>query len=229
MSKFISTLKEYSALLEKCSIWENSKDIIAPIFNADNNSSATDCYIYEFYCYIRIIVDLKHNYTIKFKEGTGKTQFKFPQAAANKKGKPLFLAYDSNGEVAFQICAGTKIACTVDSEENHPDISFQLPSASEDPTHEDLIMIMDAKFKENDEDPLPKTEVYKFGVIVDLFDLRGILKENIIFHELKGFDTNCLITNGTSYSSSTDIRLLQKYVIKEVENFHPNKRFKVIG
>lgn len=229
MSNFISTLKEYSSLLQTCSVWENSKDILAPIVTDEDTSISTDCYIYEFYCYIRIIVDLKNNYIIKFKEGKGKTKYKFPQAAANKDGKPLFLAYNDKNEIEFQVCAGTKIDALFDSEENHPDISFQLPTASENPTHEDLILIMDAKFKENDKEPIPKTEVYKFGVIVDLFNLRGKLKKSIIFHELKGLESNCLITNGLSYSNALDTRLLKKYSIKEVEEFHPNKAFNIVG
>jgi len=229
MSNFISMLKEYSSLLKVCSVWENSKDILAPIVTDEDTSVATGCYIYEFYCYIRIIVDLRNSYRIIFKEGKGKTKYKFPQAAAHKDGKPLFLAYNDNNELEFQVCAGTKIDGLFDSEENHPDISFQLPTASENPNHADLILIMDAKFREDERESIPKAEVYKFGVIVDLFDLRGALKKNIIFDELKGLESNCLITNGSSYSNAHDTRLLKKYSIKEVEGFHPGKSFNIVG
>lgn len=227
MKEFIKNIKEYSSLLNKCAVWQNSKDILAPIFTDTNTEKATDCYIYEFYCYISIVIDLKDNYEICFKEGKGRTKYLFPQAAANKAGKPLFYAR-KNGVDEFQICAGTKIDCTIDSEENHPDISFQLPDASDAPTHEDLIIILDAKFKEN-EGPLPKTEVYKFFPIVDLFDLRGPLKKEIVFSKYKGFDANCLITNGKSYSDPSNVKLLQKYSIKEVEKFLPGKTFNILG
>lgn len=228
MNNFISTLKEYSSLLELCSVWQDSKDILAPVFTDAGDPLTADCYIYEFYCYISIIVDLKNNYEIKFMEGKGKTKHKFPQAAANKKDKPKFLAY-KNEVLEFQICAGTKIDGMLESEENHPDISFQMPNSSDHPTHEDLIMIMDAKFKENIEESLPKAEVYKFGVIVDLFELRGSLKKSILFSKLKELEANCLITNGKSYSNHSDVKLLKKYSIKEVEKYYPNQNFNVIG
>lgn len=227
MNDFIKVIKEYSNLLSKCSIWHNSKDILAPVFNDANSESATDCYIYEFYCYISIIVDLMNNYEIKFKEGKGKNKYKFPQAAANKAGKPLFYACN-NGKTQFQICAGTKIDGIIDSEENHPDISFQLPTSSDNPTHEDLICVFDAKFKES-EDSLPKTEVYKFGMIVQLFELDNRLKKEILFKRYKGFESNCLITNGKSYTNLKNTKLLERFSIKEVESFFPGKPFTIVG
>lgn len=227
MKDFIQNIKEYASLLKECSVWHNSKDILAPIITETNSELASDCYIYEFYCYINIIVDLKENYRIVFKEGKGSNKYKFPQAAANKAGKPLFLAYIGD-ELKFQICAGTKIDGVIDSEQNHPDISFQLSTASDNPTQEDLIFIMDAKFKEQGES-LPKTEVYKFATIIDLFELRGIPKMEIFFSQYKGFATNCLITNGKAYSDSSNVKLLKKYSIKEVELFYPNKNYRIIG
>lgn len=225
--KFIETIKKYSSLLKECAIWHNSKDILAPIFTEKNLEVATSCYIYEFYCYISIVVDLKKHYEISFKPGKGKFKYKFPQAASNKEGKPLFFAH-KNGITEFQICAGTKIDGVIDTEENHPDISFQLPDASDKPTHKDLIIILDAKFNEREE-VLPKTEVYKFGMIVDLFELRGPLKKEIHFHNYKGLDSNCLITNGKSYSSKEAINLLKRYNLKEVSSFCPDKAFEIIG
>lgn len=227
MNEFIETIKEYSLLLSECSVWNNSKDILAPIFTNSNTESATDCYIYEFYCYISIIVDLKNNYEITFKEGIGANKYKFPQAAANKSGKPLFYA-SKDGKIEFQICAGTKIDSVINSEENHPDISFQLPNATDNPTHDDLIIIMDAKFKENG-DSLPKTEIYKFGMIIDLFELKGQPKKDIHFYNYKGFESNCLITNGKAYSDPSNTLFLEKYSIKEIECFFPGKLFKIVG
>ncbi len=228
MNDFISTLKEYSKMLQSCAVWQDSGDILAPVFSDKDNSVANDCYIYEFYCYVSIIVDLKNIYEIRFKEGKGKTKYKFPQAAANKAGKPHFLAFKNN-QLEFQICAGTRIDSVVESEDNHPDISFQAPDASDNPTHEDLIAIMDAKFKENENETLPKAEVYKFATIIDLFELRGGLKKEIEFYRFKGLEGNCLITNGKSYSNPSDVKLLNKYSMKEVENFSPGKKFNIIG
>lgn len=226
MSDFISYIKEYADLLSKCSVWHNTKEILAPVVGIDDKAS--DNYIYEFYCYIRIVEDLRINYRIEFVPGEGKFEYKFPQAAAVKKGKPRFHAF-KNGNLQFQICAGTKISCEIDSEENHPDISFQIATASEEPTQEDLILIMDAKYKEDNNSRLPKDEVYKFGQIVDLFDLRKVSSMIIEFSMYKEFNKNCLITNGKSYSNASDSRLLSRLHIKEIERFFPRSIFNVIG
>lgn len=227
MKEFIKNIKDYASILCECSIWHNSKDIIAPIVTESNLELATDCYIYEFYCYISIIVDLKNNYEIRFKAGSGPNKYKFPQAAANKVGKPMFLACKNN-KIEFQICAGTKIDGIIDSEANHPDISFQLPTASDKPTQKDLIIIMDAKFKEQG-GSLPKTEVYKFGMILDLFELRNEPKVQILFRNHTSFSANCLITNGKAYSNSSNVQLLQKYNMKEIENYYPDQTYNVLG
>jgi len=72
-------------------------------------------------------VDLKNNYEIRFKEGKGVYKYKFPQAAANKAGKPMFLAYKNN-KTEFQICAGTKIDGVISSEENRVRLQFDVKS-----------------------------------------------------------------------------------------------------
>lgn len=228
MKEFISYLSKYTSLLKEGAVWRNSNEILAPVINDKDEGVASDNYIYEFYCYISIIVDLMSKYDIEFVEGTGKFKYKFPQAATEKKGKPRFNAL-KNGKLEFQICAGTKVSCEFGSEENHPDISFQLPGSSDNPTQDDLIFIMDAKYKEGPKSVLPKSEVYKFGMIVILFNLRtspAIEVKFTKYNELKG---NCLLTNGQSYSNSRDISYLKKFSIKEVESFFPGSTFKVLG
>ncbi|MGI4751265.1 MAG: hypothetical protein ACRYFB_11575 [Janthinobacterium lividum] len=101
------------------------------------------------------------------------------------------------------------LSCSIPSEDNHLDISFQIPSASDNPNQDDLIIIMDAKYKENDEGVVPKSEVYKFGVIVDLFDLKTLPRIPIIFNSFKNLLGNCLLTNGHSYTSSAEVALLK--------------------
>ena len=194
MNELIEYINQYATLLKEGSVWHNSKELLAPVV-IDSNQIAMDSYIYEFYCYISIIVDLMPNYEIIFHEGTGKNKYKFPQAAADKKGKPRFHAL-KNDEIQFQICAGTKIKCRFKSEENHPDISFQIATASDDPKEGDLILIMDAKYKENIDSSLPKEEIYKFAEIVRLFGLCKRPIKEIEFDIYKNFFGNCLITNG---------------------------------
>jgi len=228
MIEFIEHINTYASLLESGAVWQNTTNILAPVIGDEDNKQATTDYIYEFYCFLRIVVDLKVNYIIEFKEGDGIYQYNFPRKAANKKGKPRFHAWE-NGKLAFQLCAGTMINCEYDREKNHPDISFQLPEASENPSEEDLIIIMDAKFTEDPTAKLSKAEFYKFGGITDVFNLRETPKKAIRFDGFNDMFGNCLITNARSYASSSDLKLSKRWAIKEVENFFPGKKYAVIG
>lgn len=229
MTDFVDHINSYAALLEKGAVWQNTNEVLAPVLGDDDQKQAAKDYIYEFYCYLCVIVDLKTNYDIKFIQGAGDYQFNFPRKAAPKKNKPRFHAFE-NSKLAFQICAGTMINCEYQREKNHPDISFQLPDASENPSEEDLIIIMDAKFTEDPTSRLSKTEFYKFGGITDVFDIRSTPKITINFNMLKNMFGNCLITNGRAYADPTDLKLSKRWAIKEVEGFYPgNKKVTVIG
>lgn len=229
MTDFIDHINAYSSLLESGAVWLNSKDVLAPVLGDEDSKEAEKDYIYEFYCYLSIIVDLKANYELAFVEGIGDFQFNFPRKAALKKGKPRFHASEE-GKLAFQICAGTKIKCDYERENNHPDISFQLPTSTDDPTERDLIIIMDAKFSEDADARLSKTEFYKFGGITDVFDLRGTPKVPIKFNKLTELMGNCLITNAKAYADKSDLKLSKRWAIKEVEHFFPgNRTVHVIG
>lgn len=228
MIDFINHINAYASFLEEGCVWNNSNEILAPVIGSDENAQAANDYIYEFYCYICIIVDLRANYTLEFIEGHDQFKFNFPRKAAPKKGKPRFHAWNGK-DLAFQVCAGTMIKCEYDREKNHPDISFQFPNATEDPTEKDLIIIMDAKFIEDSKSRLSKTEFYKFGGIIDVFDLRGDPKARINFNKLKDMFGNCLITNGQAYANPLDLKLSQKWAIKEVEHFSPDQKFKIVG
>lgn len=224
----IEHVKEFSNLLSKCSVWHNSKEILAPILGVNESDNAKDCYLYEFYCYIALITDLQSNYEIEFIKGVGQFEYKFPQSAANKKGKPRFNV-SKGGNLIFQVCAGTKVKCDIPTEENHPDISFQLPNASDDPSWTDLICIMDAKFKEVATSSLPKTEIYKFAEILNLYHNPDPESQPIQFAKFHGMWGNCLITNALAHYSTVDCSYLTLKKMKEVEKFFPESIFRVIG
>lgn len=228
MSDFLDYINEYSDLLKKGAKWETDDDPLAPVLS--ETDAWADDYIYEFYCYICLVIDLMNNYDLEFIKGVGKSEYKFPRKAALKKGKPRFHALE-NGELKFQICAGTKINCSIALEEdNNPDISFQKPDASENPNEDDIILIMDAKFKEDPKAVLPKSEVYKFITIsYNLFNLKGAPSVPINFDRFADMLGNCLITNGQSYTPQADISLLKLHNIKEVENFAPKLKHNVLG
>lgn len=229
MINFIDHISSYASLLKKAAVWQSSDEILAPVLGNGTIKQSEDDYIYEFYCYLSIIVDLKTNYKIEFIKGKDLFEFNFPRKAAKKLGKPRFHAYEKDN-LAFQICAGTMIQCEYDREKNHPDISFQLPNASDNPTEKDLIAIMDAKFTENSKSKLSKSEFYKFGGIIDVFDLRGTPKIKINFDKFKDMEGNCLITNGHAYAKVSDLKLSKKWAIKEVEKFIPvQRKISIVG
>jgi hypothetical protein len=228
MKEILDNVNEFASCLKEAAVWKTTKEPLASVMD-EHGKVAEDNYIYEFYCYLSIITDLMHVYEIRFVEGKGNFMYKFPQAAAIKKDKPRFEAY-INGEKQFQICAGTKVGGLFSSEDNHPDISFQLPNATEVPTYNDLICIMDAKYKEGKNAKLPKDEVYKFKAIIDLFALNSShIKYSIIFTKFLGIFGNALVTNAQSYTDENDTAMIRAYHIKEVENFFPQKKFKIIG
>ncbi|WEK20469.1 MAG: hypothetical protein P0Y49_04870 [Candidatus Pedobacter colombiensis] len=228
MKDLLDHINQYADLLSQGAVWQDSKEILAPVLGDRMSDKAEDNYIYEFYCYVCLIVDLRDSYDIRFVEGTGNFKYKFPQAAALKKGKPRFHAFKED-EMAFQICAGTKISCAYPSENNHPDISFQRPEASDDPQDSDLIIIMDAKFKEGKNAVLPKDEVYKFAFILSLYNLKSLPGIKIHFKKLHEFYGNCLLTNARSYSAAGEVKMLQFANAKEIEKFFPYSIYNVIG
>lgn len=224
----LEKINAYSGSLKKASIWAGSEESIAYVKKKANDEKGVN-YIFEFYCYMRIINDLSKNYSCKYIPGSGKNPHKFPQASALKKDKPRFDIIDkTTGKRLFQVCAGTKINGKYSSEKDHPDISFQKDCACEEnPDCKDLIMIFDAKFQLNDGSTLKKGELDKFESILRRLNLNKNPDTEILFDEFKDFNGNCLITNVKCHSTTTE-RLKGEFM-KEVEFFFPNKTFKVIG
>jgi hypothetical protein len=66
MINFVNHISSYASLLQKGAVWQNSTEVLAPVLGDDDHKQATKDYIYEFYCYLCIIVDLKANYKIEF-------------------------------------------------------------------------------------------------------------------------------------------------------------------
>ncbi|HWZ21463.1 MAG TPA: hypothetical protein VNW06_02350, partial [Cytophagaceae bacterium] len=180
--RILLQINEYTKALKSAAAWHNSEDSIAYVKNKDNDQKGVN-YIYEFYCYIRVVSELQHNYKCKYKPGKGKEPHKFPQAASYKKDKPRFDIYEGDNH-KFQVCAGTKIKGKYSVEKDHPDISFQIASANEEqPTLDDLIMIFDAKFQLDETSKLDKGEVDKFESIVRRFQLNKLITEKISFRK----------------------------------------------
>lgn len=223
LQELLETINKYAEELAKAGVWLGSKESIPFLSYIKGEKRAF--YLYEFCCYLRIVVDLKENYRLKYIKGKGKFLDKFPKAPANKKGKPRVHAFE-NEKLVLQVCGGTKVKGRFASENCHPDISFQKGEASEDPSYKDLIMIHDAKFQEKPGSTLRKEEVYKFATIVSIYDLTKKGLTNVKFDRLKGLEGNCLLTNVKGHPQSA--AFLKSEGIKEVVEFSEGKPVRVI-
>lgn len=221
-------INEYAKLLSKASRWNNSELSIAPVDYRKNNDRGI-FYIYEFYCLMRVVNDLCKTYEMEFVKGEGDFEFKFPQAASKKAGKPKFYFKKDNIPV-FEIYGGVRIKGKYKSEKDHPDISFLIPNSPDEAEGAHLIMIMDAKYV-SDFKRLDKSEADVLESIVRRFNLQDAPRIKIEFSELNGLQGNTLLTNGifhTDKEDDLDSRLKDNY-IKEVQRFFPNSTFEIAG
>lgn len=232
-SELIKNINIYRKALAKAGTWHASKKAIAYVETKDlsNGKNKESSYVYEFYCYISVVYDLIKHYNLVFVRGEGKYKYKFPQAASNKAGKPRFEAYDKSGNKVLQICAGTKVDGKYNSETENPDISIQIGTASDEPTKDDLIIILDAKYQDDFNSRLNKIQVQAFSTKVnDHFELNNRPRPQILFDKLTALDANCLITNAKPHNDNNDL-LIDKG-IREITKFYlndPIDNFDVLG
>ncbi len=229
IEELLGKINEYVKKLAEASVWHESRKSIPFIRELDEDTS--QFYIYEFYCYIRIVEDLKNvkEYQLEYIPGKGDFLHKFPKAPANKKGKPRFHVFNKkNGELICQVCAGTKVKGCIGRENFYPDISFQngKDKKEEDPDYTHLIMIHDAKFQQKTGSTLRRDEMIKFAQIVFIYDLHKGRSINVKFNQLKGLEGNCLLTNVKGNEDS--VEYLESVGIKEVVEFYDGNPVQVI-
>lgn len=139
--ELIDQINSFASSLYDVSKWKTSSD---PFGHIDPKTA--DNYVYEFYCYMRILEDLQTNYKVRFVPGTNT----FPKKSADKKnGWSRFDLYDkNNGTLLFQVCAGTNIEHTAIANYTvAPDISFQTDNSPAEPNENHVLMIFDSKYK----------------------------------------------------------------------------------
>lgn len=225
MSK-LSTIRKYAEVLGRASKWKNSKDAIANI-NTTSNLKTKNERIYEFYCALRILLDLTKNYNLEIKNNKHKNIF--PKAPGSKKNYPYFLAkIKTNNKPAFQICIGVDIKGKA-GETSAPDISFQLAKSDLSPSFNDVIMVSDAKFKHKLTAKVADTEYYKVhGMVVNLGCEDADKKaKQIKFDKLNDIKSNCIITNGIEFNDNDSHHKL--FHVREIANFDEGSVFKTVG
>jgi len=221
--QYISQLKKS---IENLSKWESSGKAFGHLENLKKKNKPDR--LYEFYCYIRIIEDLRNKYDVELIESTnGKI---FPQAPASKKGWAKFILRDQKtGNILFQVCFGTNIKISKSPKTTFAaDISFQKPDATEDPEEKDVVLIMDAKYKTKNTTPLEINIIREFAKCIDDF---GVLNSDTIelnFNKLKDLKGNCLLTNDNAIEDHRQYCKNNK--LKQVEGFDCDGRiYKIVG
>ena len=175
--------------LKKTSRWQ-SKGADKPFghINKDNQED----YIYEFYCYIRFVKELKEAGNHVAFDGLGANGNKFPLKPGNKSnGWAKFTIEDRQGDL-YDICGGTKIFNCVDDYSFGADISIQ--DQEPVPKGEHVHIIIDAKYKSDDNDVLSISTLREFRAVLADFgfpkDVPNLNWNNVTFKR------SCLVTNG---------------------------------
>ncbi len=222
--ELIDHINTFAYSLYDVSKWKTSSD---PFGHIDSNTA--DNYVYEFYCYMRILEDLQTHYKVRFVPGT-KT---FPKKPADKKnGWARFDLYDkNNGTLLFQVCAGTRIEHTdISNYTAAPDISFQTDNSPDEPNEKHVLMIFDSKYKtgkNSNDKKIDISTLREFANIVGNLDLSATKSSQILLDKLQPLSGNCLISNGQVATNHSPFCIHSK--IKQVGKFIPNATYDVVG
>ena len=185
--------------------------------------------LYEFWCLMKILDDLRVNYNITCVAGSRADKKVFPQAPAPKKGFAYFNAEDKAAPSnKFQICYGTEIKLSLAPKTTiAPDISFQKHDATDDPDETMVELIMDARFKYNNTAKLSVDQIHGFIQRVNALKTQNAASIALRFHLLPKLGANCLLTNGQGLNNQ-DVYCSLNHV-KQVEKFDLKSSFNVIG
>lgn len=205
-------LSRAASRLGSAAIWPATRRVL----------KAKEDYIFEFYCFLRMVRDLQINFRVDYVPGAGVNQHCFPRKPANKQDRPRFDIYDkASGKLLWQFCLGTKIRDR-NGRERAPDMSLQAASAAPNsPVCSDVRLVWDAKFKGSPAQRLTDADLATFAHMVEFFDLRGGAIPPVRFDRLMDLACNGLISNGTR-STETDAGLIQ-FSVKEIEGFFPGR------
>ncbi len=185
--ELLDKIDEFAKDLQKVSSWPNTRNPFGDV------GSGQDYYIFEFYCYVKVVHDLSIHQKVKLVRGA--KGYIFPKGPAKKnEGWARFDIYNLQGQHLYQVCSGTDIALSKYPEVAFsPDISFQWADATDEPTEADVVLIMDAKYKKSGID---------FGILKEMAEIvRSMEVESasnieLQFDKLPELKANCILTNG---------------------------------
>lgn len=210
----LNHLSKLRQSIEKLSKWEKSQKAFGYI---KTETEAKPQYIYEFFCAMSILEDLSKNYLIKLQPG--KKGYVFPKSPGNKKEWARFLIKEKEGvqNTLFEVCLGIKIKISSSPKTTvAADISIHYPEPTEDPDDTHVILIMDAKYKEQNTESLDIGAIREFAQCArDMNTPKSSAIDKLKFHKLTKMNGNCLITNGQ--------------VLREHEQYCINNKIKQVG
>jgi hypothetical protein len=219
----MNDINAMASSLSSASTWIGSRNPLGHL------PSSQDDYVYEFYCYIRVLHDLHFNHLVVLNSGSGENKNKFPlKPALKSKGWARFDICEQSGTLLYQVCAGTKVRNTKFSQSLFaPDISFQKHDATDDPTQNDVELIMDAKFKDGG-GKLPIGVFREMAEFINSLETSNASAIKITFQYLKDLKQNCLLTNGEISPKEEDYCKIR--AIRQVGNFAPGfSKFMTVG
>lgn len=223
-------LKRLKVATQKLTKWETSGKAFGHYRMIDAKATTKDGAdsIYEFWCLMKILEDLRVNYIITLIPGNSADKI-FPQAPSLKKGWPYFKIELSNDPTnKYQVCYGTKIKLSRAPKTTiAPDISIQKHDATDNPDESMVELIMDAKFKYRNTDTLPIEQIHAFMQRVNALHTQNANTIPLIFNTLNDIKSNCLLTNGLALADQEDYCILNN--IKQVEQFDISLTYNVIG
>ena len=211
-------IKKLKKATENLTKWESTGQAFGHFQYIENRK---DDKIYEYYCLLKIIEDLRTNYTVLLIPGQ-RGERVFPEGPANKIGWAYFKI--TNKKVTnnnFQICYGTNIKFSrAPLTTIAPDISFQSFESTDDPDESMVVLIMDAKFKYDNNTALPIEQIHSFIQRVNVLKTESADTIPLFFNKLNNLKSNCLITNGKALPNQLDYCIISK--IKQISFFNHN-------
>jgi hypothetical protein len=182
-------------------------------------------FVFELYVLFEFVIYISNNYDVFYDPGVGPKKHKFPRKPAQKVGRPKFEIYSKNKtKILYQLCSGTKIKDIVNMH-RAPDISIQNANSSDVPTHKDVELIWDAKYRADDSSRITHSELSEFARIIDLLEVKNNVTIELNMGKYQNLIENCLITNGRESTEPNQERV--RLDLKEVVNFYPGLNFKV--
>ncbi|MCH6236787.1 nuclease domain-containing protein [Cognataquiflexum rubidum] len=229
-------LKNLKTATEKLTKWESSGKAFGhyKILKDEATEEHLDAkkkidHLYEFWCLMRIIDDLRVNYNIRLVSKTRRDKKIFPQNPGNKNGWAYFtIEHKKDVNNKFQVCYGTNIKLSLAPKTTFaPDISIQKHDSTDDPDESMVELIMDAKFKYKNTSALPIDQLHGFMQRVNALQTQNAHTTTLEFSLFKDILANCLLTNGKALVDQEKYCKLNK--IKQVERFDIGTTYNTVG